>query len=104
MDCLERLDDTAFPPKEAFFSQLKNEGISDEDYVGCQEAWRGNGMTTLRDCLVWYKNRDVVPFQFAFYQQRGIVQAGHHRTLSDLALPVQLSSGEDVLYALQREE
>ena len=78
MDCLERLDDTALPPKEAFFSQLKNEGISDEDYVGCQEACRDNGMTTLRDFLVWYNNRDVVPFlqtiniQFAFYQQRGI--------------------------------
>ena len=38
MDCLERLDNTALPPKEAFFSRLKNEGISDEDYVSCQEA------------------------------------------------------------------
>ena len=49
-----------------------------EDYVSCQEAWCDNGMTTLRDFLVWYNNRDVVPFlqaidrQFAFYQQRGI--------------------------------
>ena len=78
MDRLERLDDTTLPPKEAFFSRLKNEGISDEDYAGCQEAWRDNDMTTLRDFLVWYNNRDVVPFlqaiarQFAFYQQRGI--------------------------------
>ena len=78
MDRLERLDDTALPPKEAFFSRLKNEGISDEDYASCQEAWRDNDMTTLRDFLVWNNNRDVVPFlqainrQFAFYQQRGI--------------------------------
>ena len=78
MDCLTRLDDTVLPPKEAFFSQLKNEGISDEDYVGCRVAWRENGMTTLRYFLVWYNNRDMVPFlqaidrQFAFYQQRGI--------------------------------
>ena len=78
MDRLERLDDTTLPPKEAFFSRLKNEGISDEDYASCQEAWRDNGMTTLRDFLVWYNNRDVVPFlqaidrQFAFYRQRGI--------------------------------
>ena len=78
MDRLERLDDTALPPKEAFFSRLKNEGISDEDYASCQEAWCDNGMTTLRDFLVWYNNKDVVPFlqaidrQFAFYQQRGI--------------------------------
>ena len=74
MDCLERLDDIGLPPKEAFLSRLKKEGISDEDYASCQEAWCDNGMTTLRDFLVWYNNRDVVPFfrQFAFYQQRGI--------------------------------
>ena len=78
MDRLERLDDTALPSKQAFFSRLKNEGISDEDYTSCQEAWRVNAMSTLRDFLVWYNNRDVVPFlqdidrQFAFYQQRGI--------------------------------
>ena len=100
MDCLERLDDTTLPPKEAFFSQLKNEGISDKDYVGCQEAWRDNGMTILRDFLVWYNNRDVVPFLPTTRHRH--VQAGHQRTRSDLALPVQRSSGEDVLYALQR--
>ena len=78
MDRLERLDDIALPSKQAFFSRLKNEGISDEDYANCQDAWRDNDMTTLRDFLVWYNNRDVVPFlqaidrQFAFYQQRGI--------------------------------
>ena len=32
------------------------------------------------------------------------VRAGHRSTWSDLALPVQRPSGEDVLYALQREE
>ena len=42
MDRLERLDDTALPPKEAFFSRLKKEGISDEDYASCQEAWCDN--------------------------------------------------------------
>ena len=78
MDRLERLDDTALPSKQAFFSRLKNKGISDEDYASCQKAWRDNAMTTLRDFLVWYNNRDVVPFlqaidrQFAFYEQRGI--------------------------------
>ena len=62
----------------AFFSRLKSEGISDEDYPSCQEAWRENGMTTLRDFLVWYNNRDVIPFlqaihrHVAFYEQRGI--------------------------------
>ena len=77
MNCLSKHNDVVLPPKEAFFGQLKNEGISDEDYVGCQVAWRDNGMTTLRDFIVWYNSRDVVPFlqaidrQCAFYQQRG---------------------------------
>ena len=58
--------------------ELKNEGISDTDYSLCQEAWRSNRMTTMRDFLVFYNNRDVVPFlecidqQFAFYQQQNI--------------------------------
>ena len=78
MDRLERLDNTALPTKEAFFSRPKNEGISDEEYASCQGAWCDNGMTTLRDFFVWYKSTDVVPFlqaidtQFAFYQQCGV--------------------------------
>ena len=109
MDCLERLDDSVLPSKEAFFSRLKNELISDEDYASCQDAWRDNAMTTLREVLVWYNNMDVVPFlqaidrQFAFYQQRCVrhVQARYQCTWSDLALPVQRPSREDLLYHLQ---
>ena len=104
MDCPERLDDTALPSKEAFLCQLKNEGISDEDYASCQEA-----MTTLRDFLVWYNNRDMVPFLTGHRQTVCLlpttwhrhVQARHQRTWSDLALPVQRPSREDLLYRLQ---
>ena len=73
MDCLKGLDNTFLPPKEAF-SRLNNEDISDEDCASCQKAWRENGMTTLRDFLVWNNNRGVVPFllaihrEFAFYE------------------------------------
>ena len=49
-------------PQAVLFSQLKNEGTSDADYARCQAVWRDNGMTTMRDCLVWYNNRDVSPF------------------------------------------
>ena len=78
MDNLRKLDDCALPPQAAFFSRLNNEGISDADYARCQAVWHDNGMTTLRDFLVWYNNRDVIPFleaiakQFAFYHDRGI--------------------------------
>ena len=78
MDGIGKLEDSALPPQEALYSRLKNEGISDEDYARCQAVWRDNGMKTMNDFLVWYNNRDVVPFldsigkQFAFYKQQNI--------------------------------
>ena len=78
MDDLQKLEDRVLPPQSAFFSQLKNEGISDVDYARCQAVWHDNQMKTMRDFLVWYNNRDVIPFlqatdkQFAFYQQHNI--------------------------------
>ena len=78
MDDLQKLEDRVLRPQSAFFSQLKNEGISDADYARCQAVWHDNQMKTMRDFLVWYNNRDVIPFlqaidkQFAFYQQHNI--------------------------------
>ena len=78
MDGVGKLDDCVLPPQAAFYSQLKNEEISDADYARCQVVWHDNGMATLRDFLVWYNNRDVTPFldaiakQAAFYKQQNI--------------------------------
>ena len=78
MDDLQKLEDRVLPPQSAFFSQLKNEGISDADYARCQAVWHDNQMKTLREYLIWYNNRDVTPFldaiakQFAFYRDRDI--------------------------------
>ena len=78
MDDFLKLDDRALPPQSAFFSRLTNEGISDEDYARCQAVWRDNRMTTMRDYLIWYNNRDVEPFleaiakQATFYRDRHI--------------------------------
>ena len=78
MDGIGKLEDRALPPQEAFYNRLKNEGISDDDYARCQAVWCHNRMKSMRDFLVWYNNRDVVPFleafdkQFAFYKQQNI--------------------------------
>ena len=78
MDGIGKLEDRVLPPQSAFFSQLKNEGISDADYARCQAVWHDNQMKTLREYLIWYNNRDVTPFldaiakQFTFYCDRGI--------------------------------
>ena len=78
MDDVLKLEDRVLPPQSAFFSRLKNEGISNDDYARCQAVWRDNGMETLREYLIWYNNRDVTPFldaiskQAAFYHNRHI--------------------------------
>ena len=78
MDDLQKLEDRVLPPQSVFFSQLKNEGISDADYARCQAVWHDNKMETLRDYLIFYNNLDVTPFleaiskQFTFYRDRGI--------------------------------
>ena len=46
--------------------------------LAVQVAWHDNRMKTMRDFLMWYNNRYVVPFldaidkQFAFYKQQNI--------------------------------
>ena len=78
MDSIGKLDERSLPPQSAFYSRLKNEGISVANYARCQEAWRANGMETLRDYLIFYNNLDVTSFleaiskQFTFYRDRNI--------------------------------
>ena len=40
VDCLKKLDETSLPPKEAFYSKLTGEGITDEDYQHAHTVWR----------------------------------------------------------------
>ncbi len=111
MDGIGKLEDSALPPQKAFYSRLKNEGISDEDYARCQAVWRDNGMKTMHDFLVWYNNRDVVPFldaidkQFAFYKQQNIDMFKDGKPPgTDIALSLQRTSVEHLLHCLQPDE
>ena len=52
MDDVRKLDDCVLPPQAAFYSRLKNQCISDEDYARCQAVWHDNRMTTLREFLI----------------------------------------------------
>ena len=71
MDDIQKLEDRVLPSQAAFYSRLKNEGISNDDYARCQAVWRDNGMETLREYLIWYNNRDVTPFLEAIAKQAG---------------------------------
>ena len=71
----DKLNTKALPSHEEFYSYLKNKNISEEDYAYCQKMWKKEQMSTMRDYLVWYNNRDVSPFleaiqkQFDFYKK-----------------------------------
>ena len=39
MDSWKRFNETSLPSKESFYSELKKEGITDEDYVHAQKVW-----------------------------------------------------------------
>ncbi|KXJ22829.1 Zinc finger and SCAN domain-containing protein 22 [Exaiptasia diaphana] len=62
MDSLDKLEYTALPPHEAFYSSLTNSNIKAQEYAYCQQVWAENNIQTFREFLVWYNNRDVVPF------------------------------------------
>ena len=78
MNNLDKLNIETLPRHEDFISTLKNKNITAEDYAYCQKIWKEEQMTTMKDYLTWYNNRDVVPFlealekQFSFYSQLGV--------------------------------
>lgn len=78
MTSLDKLDATTLPPHEAFFSTLKNSNITKDEYDYCQAIFKGRGMTSMKDFLIWYNNKDVEPMlqalekMFQFYQSRKI--------------------------------
>lgn len=44
-----KLDENALPPKEEFYSKIKLEGISDEDYEHAQKVWKVFNCKKVRD-------------------------------------------------------
>ncbi len=78
LDSVDKLNTTQLPSRRDFFSTLKNENISEEDYMYCRKIWEEKGMTTMHNFLEWYNNLDVEPFIEAlekmneFYRIRGI--------------------------------
>ena len=78
VDGLDKLEETSLPPHEAFYSSLKNQNVTEQEYQYCQQVWEDNEMATFKDFLVWYNNLDVVPFIEAvekmsqFWQDRKI--------------------------------
>ena len=49
VDCLKKLDETSLPPKEAFYSELTGEGITDEYYQHAHTVWKEFNIKSMKD-------------------------------------------------------
>ena len=69
---LEKLDETELPPKEAFYSKLSGEDISDDDYKHAHAVWEEFGMKTFKDYHDLYNVSDVLFLADVFENFRGV--------------------------------
>ena len=96
MDTREKLKETKLPPKEAFYSKLNNEGISDEDYTHARKVWKTFEMKTLEDYHNLYNELDVLLLADVFENFRDIciknynLDPAHYYTAPGLAWDVVL--------------
>ncbi len=60
MTDFSKLSATSLPSKEAFYSQLTDSHISDEDYEHAQKVWKAFGCKTMRDYHDLYLKTDVL--------------------------------------------
>ena len=67
-----RFDDKQLPPKEAFYSKLTDEGISDDDYKHAHAVWDEFGMKTFKDYHNLYNVSDVLLLADVFENFRDV--------------------------------
>ena len=91
MGTLEKLKETKRPPKEAFYSKLNNENISDEDYAHAQKVWKVFKMEHFKDYHDLYNKADVLLLADVFENFRNIcienyeLDPAHYYTAPGLA-------------------
>ena len=60
MDSWEKFNEDILPPKEAFYSNLNLEDISDEDYTHAQKVWDVFEMNNIGDYHDFYVQSDTL--------------------------------------------
>ncbi|KAK3723060.1 hypothetical protein QZH41_008526 [Actinostola sp. cb2023] len=72
VNSLSKLDETALPPKEEFFSKLNDIDISEADYKHAQKVWSVFKMKTMRDYHNLYLLSDVLLLMDTFEAFRDV--------------------------------
>ena len=57
---LEKFNETSVPPKEAYYSELNEEGICDADYPHVQNVWEVFKIEDMGDCHDLYVQFDTL--------------------------------------------
>lgn len=78
LDCWEKFDERKLPSRESFFSTLKNEGISEENYENVKLIWKTHECQNLGELHDIYLKVDVCLLGAVFEQFRemSLVQFG----------------------------
>ena len=72
MNSLKRFKENKIPSKEAFYSRLTGEGITDEGYERVKKVWNVFGMKTLQDYHDLYNVTDVLLLADVFENFRNV--------------------------------
>ena len=72
MNSLKRFKENKIPSKEAFYSRLTGEGISDEGYEHVKKVWKVFGMKTLQEYHDLYNVTDVLLLADVFENFRNV--------------------------------
>ena len=59
-DSIDKLNDTKLPSKEAFYSKLKQSGITDKEYQQSIDCWNKLGCRTIKLYMILYLKTDVI--------------------------------------------
>ena len=59
-DSIDKLHETALPPKEAFYSKLKQCDITDKEYKQAIDCWNETKCETIKDYMMLYLKTDVL--------------------------------------------
>jgi len=70
MKKMDVMKETKLPPKEAFFSNLHNANITDEDYERAKKCFQAFGCETLEDYTMLYVKLDVLQLASCFEKLR----------------------------------
>jgi len=60
--------ETILPPKEAFYSKLKMQGVTNDEYEHAQQMWNRYGYCTIEDYTTLYVKLDTVLLADVFEQ------------------------------------